>query len=109
MYFVYFFGGKIFSPRHDDCRNADKEEHIQAHTWNGLFHDWQLSYRRPVIIKINSPKASQRFFLDTGSVASLPFANIKKTLDSPHVGIKNRPPTTPRYRPHATPPYPDYG
>ena len=40
MYFVYFFGGKILV-------HADKEEHIQAHTWNGLFHDWQLSYRRP--------------------------------------------------------------
>ena len=45
--FRVFLRREDLSPRHDDCRNADKEEHIQAHTWNGLFHDWQLSYRRP--------------------------------------------------------------
>ena len=45
--FRVFFRREKLRPRHDDCRNTDKEEHIQAHTWNGLFHDWQLSYRRP--------------------------------------------------------------
>lgn len=88
MYFVYFFGGKILVHAMMIVVMQTKKNISKRILGTASFTTGNSPTVAPVIIKINSPKASQRFFLDTGSVASLPFANIKKTLDSPHVGIK---------------------
>ena len=84
-----FLGREKLRPRHDDCRNTDKKkEHISAYFGTASFTTGNSLPVAPRNHKDQQSKASQRFFFDTGSVASLPFANIKKTLDSPHVRDK---------------------
>ena len=88
MYLVYFFGGKIFVHAMMMVVMQAKKNISSCISGNISLNMGSSPMVAPTIIKMSKPSASQRFLGDTFSCGSRPLANIRKTLDSPHVGMK---------------------